>query len=542
MLNLLTEPLITVRTPEGTEGKTLPGAMATLMGPGPVTFPALQPHQEHAWHSFCVQLAAISLRQAGLSDTPQDETGWAQMLLELTRDWPGQEPWSLLCDNPQRPAFMQPPVNDLRRAADLKKAATSPQGIDTPVSSKNYEVKAAYAGEARPEHWIFTLITLQTMAGFDGKGLYGISRMNGGLASRPAVSLAPLNCRESAVRRDTQILLRHRESVIQQHGYNPEGHQLLWLLPWEGEEEETLDLPDLDPWYIEVCRRVRLSRVRGRIEALKGTTKGPRTGGKELKGRTGDPWTPTDPEREGLPLTLPAAGFTYRRIASLLTDWDKPLLLQPTPEEAAAEEGMLLVCRAMTRGQGKTEGYHERQERLGPRMLKAMAGSSPAGEAEGPSSELKAIIESRTEQIRTSGQILGHAIRIHSGKDEKEQKGENPTPRYNPWVGKLEQSIGQNFLESLQEELEADPAARAELRKEWLHNRRDGITWQARRALEQYLAEAPKHGNRELELRTAAESALEARIYRSVVLNPPEETEDAGPAGSPETMPEPPGG
>jgi CRISPR system Cascade subunit CasA len=44
---------------------------------------------------------------------------------------------------------------------------------------------------ATPEHWFYALLTLQTMQGFLGAGNYGISRMNGGFASRPSVGLAP---------------------------------------------------------------------------------------------------------------------------------------------------------------------------------------------------------------------------------------------------------------------------------------------------------------------------------------------------------------
>ena len=68
------------------------------------------------------------------------------------------------------------------------------------VTSKNHDLKSAVAVQAGVDDWIFALITLQTMEGFGGAGNYGISRMNGGLGSRPAFSLVP---KRSRIRRLT---------------------------------------------------------------------------------------------------------------------------------------------------------------------------------------------------------------------------------------------------------------------------------------------------------------------------------------------------
>ena len=43
------------------------------------------------------------------------------------------------------------------------------------------------------------------------------------------------------------------------------GPALLWCLDWP--EGRQLDLRDLDPWFIEVCRRVRLTNKGGVITA-----------------------------------------------------------------------------------------------------------------------------------------------------------------------------------------------------------------------------------------------------------------------------------
>ena len=60
MFNVLTEPGIRFDWTGGTHAQaSLPGVYAALMDKdNPVsTFPALRPHQRHAWHAFLVQLA-----------------------------------------------------------------------------------------------------------------------------------------------------------------------------------------------------------------------------------------------------------------------------------------------------------------------------------------------------------------------------------------------------------------------------------------------------------------------------------------------------
>ena len=68
---------------------------------------------------------------------------------------------------------------------------------------------------------------------------------------------------------------------------------LLWTLPWDGTTGEALRLGSLDPFYIEICRRVRL-RIDddGSIYGIRTTSKAARIDAKALKGVTGDPWAP----------------------------------------------------------------------------------------------------------------------------------------------------------------------------------------------------------------------------------------------------------
>ena len=116
---------------------------------------------------------------------------WAKLIRGLTPDFPGDEPWQLVVDDITKPAFMQPPARSTERASDYKNTVSTPDELDMLVTSKNHDLKSAVADQASVDDWIFALITLQTMEGFAGAGNYGISRMNGGMSSRPAFSLAP---------------------------------------------------------------------------------------------------------------------------------------------------------------------------------------------------------------------------------------------------------------------------------------------------------------------------------------------------------------
>ena len=80
------------------------------------------------------------------------------------------------------------------------------------------------------------------------------------------------------------------------------GIALLWTEPWDGAASERI-LPDqLDPLYIEVCRRVRLrSKSGGSMYAVRTSSKSVRIESKSLNGMMGDPWTPIDPEEQQVP-------------------------------------------------------------------------------------------------------------------------------------------------------------------------------------------------------------------------------------------------
>lgn len=359
--NLLDEPLIRTRLIANGQPRaySLPGLLVALGRDEVRDFPALRPHQRHPWHAFLVQLAAMALHRQGADEPFRTEAEWKTALLALTPEHPDGAAWCLVGPH-DRPAFMQAPVPGGMVDAWSNDKST-PDSLDVLVTSKNHDLKQGRIRRAMVDDWIFALVSLQTQAPYPGAGNSGVVRMNGGSSSRPGLGLVSRSGNWGARWvRDVRIALAGRDEVVG-FGYKDDaGLALLWLLPWDG--ESALSLSALDPFFIEICRRVRLISTSGRIIALRTTSKGPRISkdeAKARKGNTGDLWTPVHiAETKSLGIT--GSGFDYRRMTELAfgSEYKKPFAQEIQAADAAAE--LSLVARAIAGGQSTTDGYHER--------------------------------------------------------------------------------------------------------------------------------------------------------------------------------------
>lgn len=510
MHNLLADPLIRFHRSDGEcVEASLPEVYAALMGEDVRAFPALRPHQRHALHAFLAQLGAMAVHGAGTEKPPTGAEEWATLIRGLTPDYPNDEPWQLVVDDITRPAFMQPPAMFKGREQDYKNAAASPDELDMLVTSKNHDVKSVVAVQAGVDDWLFALISLQTMEGFSGSGNYGISRMNGGFGNRPAFSLAPSAENVGAhVRRDIVALLEYRPEMLREYPMIEGGAGLLWTIPWDGTQAEALLLDQLDPLYIEVCRRIRLRTLENdRLEATRTSSKAARIEGRSVKGRTGDPWTPVDKNREGLPLTLASDGFTYKRVTDYMmsADWAPPPLLYPTGSEQRSREPMRLVARALIRGQGKTEGYHERSIPIGDRLKTAMLHRDAIR-------ELGDIARSRIEQVSTVQRILSHAIQVFVARGDSGKVSPEGRALARAWLNRLDETVDSRFFEKLQSEFEVDEGRRQGIRNEWLMNGRDGVVDHARALLSEAADSLPCSAIHRYRARVNAEWLFEGRL------------------------------
>lgn len=485
--DLLTEPLFHATVGEQAQTLTLPGCLAALSRGEPLVMRRLRPHQRHPWHTFTVQLAAIALHRAGASAPWPGEDAWRGALLALTGS---REPWCLVVDDLAQPAFMQPPVPE-RAPSVLKSSAREPDVLDLLQLAKNHDVKRAKMGSAQPQDWAFVLIALQTFEGFGGAGNYGVFRMNGGLGNRPDVSVCTEEPRFS---REVGLLLSRRPELLASYPYADGGIALLWLEPWDGKASCPLNI--LDPFVIEVCRRVRIAADGASLEARFGTSKSARVE-QELRGNTGDLWTPIR-KKDGAGLTMGAQGPTYARIHdwALSGDWQPSPALDP--DGAAAVE---LVVRALIRGQGTTDGYHERRIPI--------SGTSRRGWGQlGHREQLAALSSSRITLIGDfRRKVLRQALLtyLQGGRDERALNLSDDGAK--PFLEAFERDVDDSFFLRLFDDVERDEVDRA---VEFERHLRD----LGRRQLERCFEGAPTADARQLRAVARADSLFRGKCHR----------------------------
>ena len=361
MTNLLTDAIIPVRTGRRPDRVSLPDLYVRLAADEVDAFPGLAAHQSPAWFEFLAQLGALAVRHRGSGVPPADAEAWKTTLAELAAN-AAPSAWSLVGDELTQPAFLQPPTS---RFGDYKRFARTPDGFDVLVTAKNHDRKQAQAVGGDPHLWLYALVNLQTQQGYSGRGQPGVARMNGGFASRVLVDRRPNDRWGARVERAIRMLLARRDDVfrsVDQTVYRTEGGlALTWLRDWD--DDRMLSLAELDPYFIEVCRRVRLIRTEaGAVEAWVRPAINARTDAKAFLGNLGDPWIPLD-LRKSPPtaLTVGPGGFDYRLTQRILFDSGasrKPLAFKALPGESGRNAELHFA--ALVRGQGKTEGFHER--------------------------------------------------------------------------------------------------------------------------------------------------------------------------------------
>ena len=377
-MNLLLDPLFRVRLPEQTMRVSLPELLALLGDDRVESLPGVQRHQEDALHIFLCYLAGAVLDRQGRQEPAQNAEFWRAGIRLLTRaeGCDNDDAWTLVVDDPTRPAFLQAPASS--RAVfdrDYKPKASAPDALDVLQTAKNHDVKAARGHSGEAEAWCLALLTLQSQIGFLGAGNQGIARMNGGFGSRPCVAWQ--QCRRPGARlaRDLPVLLAHRKVLLAEpHPYVANGRVLLWIVPWDG--QDSLALAALDPFFLEIARRIRLVASAGGWQALAATASVPRVAAKPQKGNLGDPWIPINTKTGGA-LTVPASGLTPDLLRNLLfaDGGFTPAAMQEAPTGQGAG---WFSAAVFVRGQGTTDGFHETAIRVPEKARRVLVGAGPA--------------------------------------------------------------------------------------------------------------------------------------------------------------------
>lgn len=326
-MDVLVDSWITVELSSGVRRLGLARLLEELSKDTVEELPRLRPHQEHIFYMLVAQLA-------GLVDARSEAGGvadWDGALRSLAGD--SASAWCLFAPRTQ-PAFLQPAMHGL----DPKRVQT-PDALDILVTAKNHDLKRGVIDPCDVELWLYALIALQTAQGFSGAGCYGIARMNGGYGNRPLVNLTGQIRWGQRFQADRDRMRSTRAAALTRFGSRCQS-PLLWTIPWNG--RTSLDPSEIDPWAIEVCRQIRLEREQDRIFAVTLTSTAPRVAASHMFGDVGDPWVPVS---DGKSLTIGSSGFHARVVADIL---------------AMGVAGVTIHATALARGQGKTEGFHQR--------------------------------------------------------------------------------------------------------------------------------------------------------------------------------------
>jgi CRISPR system Cascade subunit CasA len=450
MLNLLCENIITGIAPgAGKCGWTLPGVFSGLVRDQIASFPSLRPHQRHVWHSFLVQVATLAMQKAATSDLPDDEETWHRLMANLTPEWPNGEPWSLIVEDAAKPALLQPPVP----GADLTafKRIETPDALDMLVTAKNHDLKAERMRGAAPEDWLFSLLSLQTQEGVMGAGNYGISRMNGGYGSRPGFGLE-LNT--GTVGRRHGNTIRATAPALYRDLPAHKARPCSWSNHLPGSRE----------------RLTANSRL-----------------GADGKG-----------------LSLSADGFSYRKLAELLhpSKFKLPILAKAGGNEP--HEDLVWVARSICRGQGKTEGYHERRIPLSRKALATLA-TRQETVAEIAESHVMALNELRLA-------LRAALCSMTEGAPGKAATDKVTPARFaEPWLARLEREAEEDFFEDLWDEAGAEETERSRILFEWLKKQR----LRGQQLLIEAASSMPQPITRRYKALAQAQIAFRGRLSRS---------------------------
>jgi CRISPR system Cascade subunit CasA len=522
--NLLSDALIGALVGDRLVTVSLPRVLDLCMAGTVEDFPALRPHHRHAWHMFLVQLAYLATEGR---EVPTDAEGWRTALRELSPEWRRDEPWHLVAP-PEAPAFLQPPVPE-GSDGGFRSEHVTPDEIDILVTSRRHESKPGRMRRAQPQDWVFALVAVQTMGGYEGKGAYGIVRMNGGYGSRVFVGLRPEGGAGAHVRRDL-LALREKHLAFRRsaRGFRRDGVRLLWLEPWDGATQ--LPMTHLHPAVIEVCRRLRLAGDGGRILALRASSAKARIATPDgFAGVSGDPWAPVEWGEDRKILTITGGGFDSRRLKDVLfgtpdagRSYELPLLARPTDVDMP---GSTLVCMALARGQSRTEGFHSRVIPLkDAAALRALRdGTRERGRLRDLASEMA------EDASKAVSRCLRIALHLLLRKEAGEVRFDNnfAASVVEGWVDRFHRRVDGQFLDLLFSAA-ANDAAAAAARMRWQATLR-AACWEV---LSRAISEAPPG------VAYRASASLRARVFLADALRkhlPPEVDDRAAaiPAAAP---------
>jgi CRISPR system Cascade subunit CasA len=238
------------------------------------------------------------------------------------------------------------------------------------------------------------------------------------------------------------MLLEQRPELVSER-YDDEGIALVWTVPWDGSSSDAIPLDECDPFFIEICRRLRFVDGDDGLECWRANSGDYRMAGvRDLNGLTGDPWTPIDVS-DSKALTVTAAGFDYRLVHRILfeTDLQSPPAVERMEAEKQADQAYL-VAMALVRGQGKTEGLHRRVIPIPSGAWSIL--STP--------SEREQMAEHSSWRVEKASDVSKSVLRsalyglYAAGRDTDPQQ---LADKAQPWIDRFDDAVDERFFDEL---------------------------------------------------------------------------------------------
>ena len=172
---------------------------------------------------------------------------------------------------------------------------------------------------------------------------------------------------------------------------------------------------------------------------------------------TGDAWTPIDVEG-GKALTITSNGFNYKLVSELMFGGKYQSPVAQNLSKSANEQGLVFIAQGVTRGQGKTEGYHERRVPISPKVRSLLVANQKEPLARLASQRIAVIGEVR--------KLLWLALAVLFANGNSGDSSEGNKAKASKFSAPLERAEDARFFDDLNEEIEAtDPAAQ---RLQWM--------------------------------------------------------------------------
>lgn len=489
-LNLLTDPLIRIRDPDGQLQRFCLPELFVALGRDLVRdYPALRPHQRHPWHALLVQLAAIAMHQAGESQPWDNPADWRKALLALTPEHPDGSAFCMVTPL-DKPAFLQAPVPE--GTLDGWKDISTPDALDMLVTSKNHDLKGERMRTAEADDWLFALTSLQTEGAYTKAGptefYFGSVRMSGLQGSRPHVGVMPDGGPGKRWIRDVLIALSSREGIADTFGLSVNGLKLIWSVPWAG-KLPSLSIEFLDPLFIEICRLVRLTRdfPSAPVQAFRRGTEVQRIAGKDLRGCLGDLWAPIDRKYsadEPSAFQIGKNGLSYSLVVELLYPQSPARFVSCPAQKLRPSDGdsgvNVLVC-GIGRGQkGVSVGLQYREVFVPIRALGMLRRGQLSPLAQAAKGRVDAIAAMKRDVLWPA---LASLFETGESREKSAKTSDSVRDRANSFCSIFEKTEDSRFFGDLNTELdfESEEERYAE-RLNWLiglAERAEAILWSA---------------------------------------------------------------